>query len=93
MWVYSLIWCRRVPFETLVMLTTMTRVHSTYRTSSVVTVPIPWFHTAAVVILFQSVRNYHYSLRNIPEERNSRLVGGLLAPQRRLSFVELVFLG
>jgi hypothetical protein len=40
-WVYSLIWCRRVPFEMLVMLTTMIRVHSTYRASSVVTVPIP----------------------------------------------------
>jgi len=73
-WVYSLIWYSRVPFETLMMLTTMIRVHtcSTYRSSSVVAVPIPWLHIAVVVILFQSVRNYHYSLRNIPEERSSR---------------------
>ena len=38
------------------MLTTTIPVHSTYRTSSVVAVPIPWLHIAFVVI-FQSVKS------------------------------------
>jgi hypothetical protein len=91
-WVYSLIWCHRGPFETLMMFTT-SRVNSTYRKSSVVTVPIPWLYIAVAVVIFQSVRNWHYSLRNIPEERRSHLVRGLLASHKGLSFVELVLLG
>jgi hypothetical protein len=69
------------------MLTTAIRVTSTYRTSSVVTVPIPCLYIAVVVVIFPSVRNCHYSLRNIPEESSYHLVGGgggLLASQQRL---------
>jgi hypothetical protein len=74
-WVYSFIWCRMGPFEKFMMITTI-RVTSTYRTSSAVTVSIPWLYIAVVVVIFQSVRNFHHSLRNIPEERNSHLGGG-----------------
>ena len=64
------------PFETLMLWTTTICVNSMYRTISVVTVPLPWLYIAVVVVIFKSVRNYHYSPRNIPEERSYHLVGG-----------------
>jgi hypothetical protein len=94
-WVYSLIWCRRGPLETLMMLITTIRVNSTYRTSSVVTVLIHWLYIAVVVVIFQSVRNYNYWMRNILEEGISHLVEGTVsfstrAFLRRVSFTRIM---